>query len=502
MNGPFSNALARRKTVTDLVEAREKALAGYAAAYDALAIADGALDVALLAHHAASNGKGRYNHHLDKEKLYFHKRLALSERPKYMDLARRLVDTDCWSHVIAITDLETMMDKTAKDELNQSLLQSPPEFTVENVLATLERFLLDADTIFKRGIATAFTKLDRRFKSHDGWKIGSRIILTRVFDDTGHWNYGSNHRDTFMDVERVFKLLDGNRPTHCDLSYALEQARGNKWGARQTSVETDYFRIRAWMNGNVHVWFKRDDLLEKVNQLLGEYYGAPIPEEREPDEPDPLANPKTSLAKNYGFFPTPPDAITHAFRDFSLLRRSGDPQLRILEPSAGTGNLARACIRPVTRDDAGYDWREYDRRHIVDCIEVQPALADALRESRMFNNVLTADFLQVAPRPTYDRVVMNPPFDRERDIDHVMHALKFLKPGGHLLAIMSAGTEVRSTKKSEAFRELMNSMGATWRDLPAGSFASVGTHVNTGVLTVVAGGTRGSWGGKAFRDDF
>ena len=85
------------------------------------------------------------------------------------------------------------------------------------------------------------------------------------------------------------------------------------------------------------------------------------------------------------------------------------------------------------------------------------------------------------------RVAMNPPFDRERDIDHVMHALTFLKPGGVLTAIMSAGTEFRETRKSKAFRALMAEMGAEWSDLPAGSFSSVGTNVNTIILTVKRG---------------
>ncbi len=107
--------------------------------------------------------------------------------------------------------------------------------------------------------------------------------------------------------------------------------------------------------------------------------------------------------------------------------------------------------------------------------------------------VWCADFLKISPETTglYDRVVMNPPFDRERDIDHVLHAISFLKPGGVLVAIMSAGTELRETKKSKAFRELVEKMsgagrrwggfhrGDVWRDLPERSFSSVGTNCNT-----------------------
>jgi hypothetical protein len=74
---------------------------------------------------------------------------------------------------------------------------------------------------------------------------------------------------------------------------------------------------------------------------------------------------------------------------------------------------------------------------------------------------------------------MNPPFDDERDIDHVTHALKFIKPDGWLLAIMSAGVEFRETRKATAFRKLIETRKGWMVDLPAGSFASVGTYVNT-----------------------
>lgn len=501
MNAPATGtALAYRKSVQDIVDHRNKALSLYGEAHAGLIAADGAIEQALLAHREASAGESRYNHHLREERLHFHSRLNLEPRKDYMALATRLVDTDCWAHIITLIDLEVLMDKKAKDAFNQQLLENPPEFTFENVMATLETFMADAGTIWRRGIAEAFSKLDRRFRSHDGWKIGSRIILRYVFDSNGYWSYSSSHRDTIMDVERVFRVLDGDRPRYCELNHALEEARRGGWGARQTYVESEYFRLRAWKNGNCHIYFKRDDLLDKVNQLLGEYYGAPIPEDREAED-DPLAQVKTTPAKRYGFFPTPPDAVEQFLREVTFWRERGQAAHRVLEPSAGTGNLARRCLKRPAPEWHGNPDR-YTVRPIVECVEIQPALADALRDGGEFAKVYTADFLQLKPETTglYDRVVMNPPFDRERDIDHVMHALSFLKEGGHLHAIMSAGTEVRSTRKSQAFRDLMNSMGAEWKDMPPASFASVGTYCNTGILTVFKGGSARGWSSPAFRD--
>ncbi len=43
-----------------------------------------------------------------------------------------------------------------------------------------------------------------------------------------------------------------------------------------------------------------------------------------------------------------------------------------------------------------------------------------------------ADFLAVTPDTlgTFDRILMNPPFERGADAEHVRHAFRFLTPGG------------------------------------------------------------------------
>lgn len=80
---------------------------------------------------------------------------------------------------------------------------------------------------------------------------------------------------------------------------------------------------------------------------------------------------------------------------------------------------------------------------------------------------IKTDFLLLEPFVVYDFVLMNPPFEKLQDIEHVRHAYKFLKPGGQLRAIMSPVFTFRENCRE--FREWVEDLGY-WEKLPDGSF--------------------------------
>jgi 2'-5' RNA ligase len=84
---------------------------------------------------------------------------------------------------------------------------------------------------------------------------------------------------------------------------------------------------------------------------------------------------------------------------------------------------------------------------------------------------------------TYDRIVMNPPFERGQDMDHVRHAFDLLKPGGRMVAIMSEGSFSRSDRKATEFRDWLEAQGGENEKLPAGSFTGKDAQRQTGVST-------------------
>ena len=62
---------------------------------------------------------------------------------------------------------------------------------------------------------------------------------------------------------------------------------------------------------------------------------------------------------------------------------------------------------------------------------------------------------------------------RETYFRHVKHALRYLKPGGTLTAILPA-----TARYDHGF------LSGSWQDLPVGSFSESGTNVNTCILTI------------------
>lgn len=166
----------------------------------------------------------------------------------------------------------------------------------------------------------------------------------------------------------------------------------------------------------------------------------------------------------YDCFFTPKALASHVVA--SAFIRAG---MGVLEPSAGQGALALAVREAVPGAK-------------LLCVEILPRNREVLRSYGFFN-YQEPDFMALPQTPTYDRVVMNPPFSKRQDIAHVRHAHGFLRPGGRLSAIMSGGVKFRDDRIGNDFRAWLDQSKGTIEDLPENSFRESGTGVRTVLVT-------------------
>lgn len=174
---------------------------------------------------------------------------------------------------------------------------------------------------------------------------------------------------------------------------------------------------------------------------------------------------QVTVPQDFGYFPTPAPMVARLLEAARI-----EPNMRVLEPSAGQGAIAY----------------EMAKLAYVDCVELLPANAEKIQVGGKIVSLTTGDFLKQFPRTRFDRVVMNPPFAKQDDIRHVMHALQFLRKDGLLVSIMSAGVLYRENQLTRDFRALVATRGGSIEELPEGAFKPSGTMVRTVLVTIPA----------------
>lgn len=164
-----------------------------------------------------------------------------------------------------------------------------------------------------------------------------------------------------------------------------------------------------------------------------------------------------------GYFPTPPRVV-------ALLVERADIEAghRVLEPSAGKGNIADA-LRLIPGV-------------VLDVVEFNTTLREIL-EAKGYT-LAGQDFLQYHAKG-YDRVVMNPPFEGMQDVDHILHAYDLLAPGGRLVSVASASPFFHKTRKATDFRAWLDKLRGHSERLPEGSFLSSERSVGVNAYLVV-----------------
>lgn len=368
----------------------------------------------------------------------------------------RLLTQSAWRHVYSVLQIDRIASAQDKRRFEQAMA-SPPDFTVDNVLATFEGYIVGARHHILRGLAEVFCDLDPAYRSHSNVKVGvaglpKRVILSSV---GGYGSYGSDRLRDILNALAAYQglplvewpemraLLDDG-----DACLTAKTMAPAYRGGQEIQTHARGVRLKRFANGNGHLFFE-PDTLKDINRALAEFYGDVLPDV---DERPAKRQASTAVSKDLQYYPTPRAVAERLAADVYV--RDGE---RVLEPSCGCGRLMDALRSSGAKDILG--------------IEVDPIRAAAAEAKG--HRVQIANFLETVPVPAFDHVVMNPPFYGKHYAQHVEHALRYLKPGGVLRAILPATA-----------RYDHGLLSGSWEDLPVGSFSESGTNVNTCILTI------------------
>ena len=279
----------------------------------------------------------------------------------------------------------------------------------------------------------------RAAEGKDGYKMIHSRLEKAVSGAKG--NYIRITPQLFADINKVVKNLDTLRADFWEDGIS-QLNRLKRMGIEDNAELRAYLREFVQNIPDADAEAKKNSAIKK--------------KERE------LANSKIA-----GFFPTPKNIVDKMLEEADI-----KPGEKILEPSAGKGNIA---------DEIKANYPDNN----LDVAEWNASLNEFLSEKG--HNVIGNDFLKVSDK--YDKIVMNPPFENGQDIEHIKHAYLLLNDGGRIVCIMSEGPFYRSDKKATEFREWLNDVNGVSEKLPENSFKNSerSTGVNTRLVVIDKG---------------
>lgn len=174
--------------------------------------------------------------------------------------------TRVWE-ICSIKQRETLEKEARQGEL--------PELTELNVLAFLQKLGDSLPDMFQQALKEVFDWLrpqrywGAEYKTNNKFAIGKKVILGFCVDQRwgGHYDVYYAKKQHLQALDNVFHLLDGKGVSRYpnDLVTAIDTA-GNRGGQE---CQTPYFQCKWFRNGNLHVTFKRLDLVKEINKRAG-----------------------------------------------------------------------------------------------------------------------------------------------------------------------------------------------------------------------------------------
>ena len=135
----------------------------------------------------------------------------------------------------------------------------------------MEGTLAQVHTFIEEAVKEVFEFLrppGSRFKTNSEFEIGKRVILRYACETNyqGGFRLDFYREQNIRGIDNVFHALDGNGTVHTHRGPLVDAI--NQCG-RDGQGETQYFRFKCFLNRNLHLEFKRLDLVAKLNQVAG-----------------------------------------------------------------------------------------------------------------------------------------------------------------------------------------------------------------------------------------
>lgn len=192
------------------------------------------------------------------------------------DRAVEVMARQAWRVIVDRLELRRAMSIARWERLQRQLEKEKlPPITEANVEAFVEDCMSNLRDMLGEAVSEVFEWLRPRrseYKTNSELEIGRKVVLSRIVDRKHEWTgpgfrVDYDRQQNLIALENVFNAIDGKgqvgREHYSQLQRAIEASGAAGRG------ETELFRFRVFGNGNLHMEFRRLDLLTQFNQIAG-----------------------------------------------------------------------------------------------------------------------------------------------------------------------------------------------------------------------------------------
>lgn len=178
-----------------------------------------------------------------------------------------------WRNFVHLLGIEKILSIKKAEELDRQLedLTRLPEITHETVYETLRQLAGQAGDFSKDACVEVFNYLRpyNHYKTNLKWQIGKKAIISNGVERyflSGCFHVNYYRTKYIIALDNVFHSLDGKGIPGGYHTPLVDAIQTSETGAG----ETTYFKFHCYQNGNLHIEFKRLDLVKELNRIGGD----------------------------------------------------------------------------------------------------------------------------------------------------------------------------------------------------------------------------------------
>lgn len=190
----------------------------------------------------------------------------------------RYIDRNAWKSVVDRLQVREVVSVKKGEELDRQLQDGElPPLTETNVLSFMTNLFNDMDSLLEDSAREVFNWLRPEWRTRlktnrkNTFGLTNKVIIVGGMNSNWMGGYPKEinyyRRKHFQALDNVFHLLDGKGVAKHPDDLVTQIAVAGRDG--KACCETEYFRCNWYKNSNLHIEFRRPDLVTALNKLAG-----------------------------------------------------------------------------------------------------------------------------------------------------------------------------------------------------------------------------------------